>query len=540
MNVLNMKKWGYTAVFLILGIVVCAPLYARAGEMKPSEYVVLVRQELTKDREWMKVVHELADKHLAEVVVFEKHPEEVAGELRTIFPRYVALIEKPENITREYVRKMYKLSREMDGDIFQDFLWGVITGYDAESALRMVRDAETPLVIKTAMSIDAGLENYSGFEQSTALEHTLYWKTLWNEDGSEKGRLYSAIWRERRKQEILKTDTVPYSDLASKFVGEYRRLNPDLLVAYSDFESGYIRFHDHAVKGKKGRLSIGLEKQDSVYIKLPGNVRQMLYKKQDSGYVALPEMNARRVGLNIGHNGGVPSDVLLACLKSGNMSALAGSIRSSWHGQSAWGTWKLWMANPGRFSFGEAVYLNQQFILSSLYDWNPKYLEIDYPYTEYVTKDYLKQRAEVAREIGIGDDEVLLNAMGYLSERDIFVYYGDPAWNARLSGTPENVHYKVTSRQKGKKYILTIRTDEHYRRQDMTGNYFREKAETFRPQAIGRLPFVYFFPRRLKNPHLTKELDFEGDVELDENFLFIHNTFWEPGKTYTIVLSADK
>lgn len=33
------------------------------------------------------------------------------------------------------------MSREVDDDIYADYLWGRHHGYDAEAALRMVRDA---------------------------------------------------------------------------------------------------------------------------------------------------------------------------------------------------------------------------------------------------------------------------------------------------------------------------------------------------------------------------------------------------------------
>ena len=42
--------------------------------------------------------------------------------------------------------------KRQDRDIYADYLWGVITGYDAEAALRMVRNAREPLVIRSAVS----------------------------------------------------------------------------------------------------------------------------------------------------------------------------------------------------------------------------------------------------------------------------------------------------------------------------------------------------------------------------------------------------
>ncbi len=516
---LNMKRLSSTLVFLTILSFMSCPAFAQKKQVNANEYAVVVNRMLAQDSEWMKVVDELKEKHHAEVVIFEKHPEEVAEQLKMIFPRYVALVEKPENITRAYVQKMHKLSRRMDDDVFQDFLWGVVTGYDADGALQLVRNAESPLVIKTAMSIGAKLEKYSCFERSVYMDDFYWGKLTRDEQGRERVGTYYSTWVDRERENTVKIDTVPFEEVSRKFAEEYRTLNPGLMVNTSNFQSGDLTFCRHYLRGKEGCLYIGFEKEKDI---------------------RLPDLGHSRVFLGMGsYSGAMPEavDVILACLKDGGVSGWAGYVYSRWHGQAAWGTWKLWMANPGRFSFSEAVYLNQQFILSSLRDGAPKLVEIDYPLTENVTKDYLKQREQVMREIG---QEIGLDQMGYLNERDIFVYYGDPKWEAKLDGKPEDLHYTVTTVKKGKRYIITVRTDEHYKRQEMEGSRFQEDPGMFNEKIIGRLPFIYFFPERLKNPRLAKELDFDGDVELDENFLFIYGTYWEPDQTYTIVLSTDK
>ncbi|MFR7877219.1 MAG: hypothetical protein ACLU4J_12975 [Butyricimonas paravirosa] len=51
--------------------------------------------------------------------------------MREIKPRYVAVVEKPENVSRDFVVDLNRMSREVDEDIYVDFLWGIITGIDA-------------------------------------------------------------------------------------------------------------------------------------------------------------------------------------------------------------------------------------------------------------------------------------------------------------------------------------------------------------------------------------------------------------------------
>lgn len=130
-------------------------------------------------------------------------------------------------------------------------------------------------------------------------------------------------------------------------------------------------------------------------------------------------------------------NLVTAWMKDGNVSALAGYCVPEWHGQAGWGTWKMWVTNAGRYTFAEAVFLNTQFILSRLNDWNPKFLEVDYPETDDVNRDYRDNLATVTG--AVGQEMVTLNQMGYLYDRDVFVYYGDPKWDVRLKETPGNL-----------------------------------------------------------------------------------------------------
>lgn len=53
---------------------------------------------------------------------YEKAPRENLADLQRVKPRYVAIVEKPENLNRDYVIDMHHVSREVDEDIFADFL----------------------------------------------------------------------------------------------------------------------------------------------------------------------------------------------------------------------------------------------------------------------------------------------------------------------------------------------------------------------------------------------------------------------------------
>ena len=539
------------------------------------EYVILASKTVRNDVGWNKVIEVLKNRHDAFVIPFEKWPEEILSALREVNPRYVAVVEKAENVTVEYIRMMHKMNRQMSSDIFGTFLWGIVTGYDAESAVRMVENAQTPMIIHSALSTAPEMEHTSCFDRCIVINPSTksnafsrhisaFREAMANADPalaqqieqlnriiSEKmqanqpvndsllqlqekyrEKLYvdrylqepkvTVSWSEKKKKrDTLIKYEITVDSLLYKFLDLYGRLEPELLLtcSYGIEELKIINAQNNTIHADQGKL----------------------YADSDQGRLYFPRGNNSRVYLAMGNYGGATfekSDNLVnAWIKNGNVSALAGYCVPEWHGQAGWGTWKFWMTDPGRYTLAEAVYLNTQFILSRLNEWNPKFLTIDYPETDNVGRDYLENRTTVGE--ATDQELVTLNQMGYLYDRDVFVYYGDPKWNVRLNGEGEKMHYNVTGKRKGKKYVLTIQTDGQFRRQQMTGNYFMEKPDPFNAATIGRLPFSYFFPERLKGAKLANKLKFEGTVEVNDNFIFIHDCFFEPNETYKVVLSVE-
>lgn len=513
-------------LILVETILFCLPAFAQ--NVKETEYVVLVSQAVRDDAAWNPVVEALKTKHDAKVITFHKLPEEAVAQLKEAGPRYVAVVEKPYNIDREYIVGMHKLSRIMDEDIYEDFLWGIITGYDAASALRMIEDATTPMVVKTALSTATDMEKTDCFGKCALISQSAAMNMLEAiKQYGKKGKMPKAMarWKEKNStSDTLTEHKIDADSIGYLFQDLFKRIDPELLLScsYDPNDILYIvqNKNDQFITAKQGQLFI----------------------KTKDRQLPLAKGNKRRLYLAIGSDGGSMfgknDNLAVAWMKNGNVSGLAGYCTSEWHGQAGWGTWKFWMTSPGRYTFSEALFLNMQFMLSQLNAWSPKLLQLDYPKTDNVSRDYGEALTYVSMQL---NEEISnIDLMGYLYERDVFVYYGDPKWDVRLDGIPEDNHLKVTFVQKGNKCTVTIRTDKDYNREQMSGNYFKEEKTMFSPVSIGRLPFSYFFPERLKNPKLAKALKFEGNVEYDENFMFIHDTYFEPDQTYQIVFSVEK
>ena len=133
-------KIDYRLLVLFCAVVMTFPSVAQKKKLKREacEYVVLASVSVKNDVEWMKVVDVLQKKHDAEVLFYDKAQRETLEGLKRLRPRYVAVVDMPENIGRETIIDFHRMSRELDEDIYEDFLWGFITGYDAACAMKMV------------------------------------------------------------------------------------------------------------------------------------------------------------------------------------------------------------------------------------------------------------------------------------------------------------------------------------------------------------------------------------------------------------------
>ena len=118
-------KFIYTIVCIIFGLVMY--YVATSGDRNKSDYLVIASECVMQDAEWAEVAYAIAEKHDAEVITFATAPREVLEQIREAYPRYVAIVDKPENIGRDYVIDLHTLCREVDDDIYGDFLWGIIT-----------------------------------------------------------------------------------------------------------------------------------------------------------------------------------------------------------------------------------------------------------------------------------------------------------------------------------------------------------------------------------------------------------------------------
>lgn len=473
--------------------------YAQAAN---PEYVVIASESVDQNEAWREVVNKLATKHDAEVLLFAESPCETKERLQKIKPRYVAVIDMPENIDRDYVIEFHHTSRDIDSDIYADFMWGIITGYDAEAAMRMVDNSTEPLVVKDAVATIMELNSAKWFDNYAWIDdHT---KGLWGEKRGFDGE--------------IRTGMVAPEEVLPKFTELYAEYDPDLIVTAA-----------HATqKNLEMPYSLGNLK--------PRNGKLYAKDRFTGAEWDLKESGKRRVytavgNCLIGDMNNTKESMAAAWMNGSNAATMVGYVVTTWHGRNGWGALKYWVSNPERYTLAEAVYINQQDLVHQHNEWTPTLLKERYDFCDEFMEELTTAAGRVSevtgREVDL-DNAQDWDMIGFWHDRDVLVYYGDPKWEVRLQSAGEQ-DYTVTSERKGKRYIVTITTGKDFSMEKMRGDKFKQEH-------VLDLPFSYIFPERLKSPRLMG--DKWGKAVVDENFMLLYDAEFEPSSTYEIVIKT--
>ncbi|WP_303179563.1 hypothetical protein [uncultured Butyricimonas sp.] len=493
-----MKQIYRLSILLCLMISVM-PSFAqkkKGGGNTRNEYVVLASKDVQNDAAWMQVVDALKNKHKAEVFFYEKAPRENLADLQRVRPRYVAIVEKPENLGRDYVIDMHHVSREVDNDIFADFLWGVITGYDADAAMKMVNNSTEPLLVKDAVATIMELNSAKWFDNYA-----------WVDDHSR------GLWGEKKGRDAkVQTAQIDPKTVLKKFTDLYGEYNPDLVVtaAHATERNLEMPFSLGNILAKNGKLYAS-----DHYTRTTWDLKESGKRKV---YFAVGNCL-------IGNVNNTKESMAIAWMNSGNAATMIGYVVTTWHGRNGWGGLKYWVTNPGRYTLAEAIYMNQQDFLYQQNEWYPSLIKENY---NFDGNEFQIAGQKIAEAI---KGQPTKDQIGFWHDRDVLAYYGDPKWEVRLQEVPGETDFTVTSKVKGKKCIITIKTNENFSLERMKGDKFKQEH-------VLDLPFNYFFPVRLNNPRLAAGQDWKAVV--DENFLIIYNPDFKPNSTYEVVLDIDK
>jgi hypothetical protein len=449
------------------------------------DYAVVVSTGTAADAGWAQVVQALVAKHSARVLYFTNNVTEVLPALRTDFPRYACFVARPTEATREFVADVHRLTRRLNDDPYTDCFWGILTGYNATNALRIARQTK-PLTIHKVLS-------------ATALPM----------DMIESGICFSELqknWEMKKNAGGEAEKLTGPDDTTRSLVDALDDYRPDLFVASGhaserDWMIGY-RYQNGFFKCADGQL-FGLDtKQQKFPIDSPNPKIYMPVGNCLMGHIDRPDCMAT------------------AWMNSAGVCQMLGYTVETWYGYMGWGVMDYFMDQPGRYTFNEAFFANEQALTYRLATYFPELLNKDLTAQEVETLP-VKVTARAAAAGLTADD-----ARGLLYDRDTVAFYGDPAWDARMADEPKS--FGQTLKVKGGTYTFTItpnRGADSFKAVDTSGS-----------QRGGR-PFIAFLPQRVHGVKIISGA--ELNPVITGNFILVPNPgICDVKKNYRVVFAA--
>jgi hypothetical protein len=284
-------------------------------------YAVVVRQATRDDPRWGAVVAALVATHHAEVVSYSSSVAEALPRLKSLFPRYACFVTRPEEAGRVFVARVHTLVRSLDDDPYDDLRWGILTGYDADAALRIARRSEPLTVRNVAAGTEVALD---------MCESGVWYDELRRGHSVEKPLGGSPA--DRTAPDDTTESLARAFDGADLFVTSGHATERDWQIGYS-YRNGQFR-------SSAGHL-FGI---DTTGRRFP--VRS-----------ARPKIYLAVGNCLMGHVDG-PDAMALAWMNDAGVCQMAGYTEPTWYGYMGWGLLDYFLEQPGRFTLAEAFLAN--------------------------------------------------------------------------------------------------------------------------------------------------------------------------------------
>ncbi len=410
-----------------------------------GEYTVLTTSATTAIPAWRKVVETLLQKYpeskFIELQQLEEEP--CVAELREQKPRYVAVVLRPEEVTREVVNMLHCATRQIDSDPYGDCLWGIITGYSAEDALRVAR-AKEPLICKKMLAL--GKPDCSRMEEAYCLAEEEGFPTIEKRAGGEPQETRHAA-DTPEGQDILQ------NGLQERFAYRLSTQAPDLLVTTGHatpfnlempFCKGLIfsannRFYQvdcqhliaftsarqPAMSGKIGALQSLVEAMH--FRSIEPDTKERVWIASGSGA--------------LGDARGCTQSMPITAVSAYGCNQFVGYTATSWHGEAARVLLQLFMNHTNETTLAEAFYLSNQLLIEKTLRLCPDLLRVRFKEGELgptLQQDLLTANIRLT-------SRQAHDAVGLVQERDLLAFYGDPAWpvlaDSSHTAAPLNVEW---------------------------------------------------------------------------------------------------
>ncbi|MDR2430525.1 MAG: hypothetical protein LBD14_06550 [Puniceicoccales bacterium] len=419
----------------------CATEYSLVEADTPysRSYAVVVSKATYADPAWRNVADTLVRKHNATLIQHEGTPDNARADLARHLARHTAFVATPDECGRSYIARVHRLTRQLDDDPWLDTQWGVITGATPAAALRLVTESVQPFEIKKALA-------------TTHLNETLFDEYFLLSDSPDPAGAWT--WKkpdgtvQRGVNNLGKNDALVWA--------EHLEMSPDLIVTSSHgFENGVempLPLRRGIIRVFAGKLYPFADPRQTIP---PANATPIAPTPNPKVY--FPVGNCL-----VGHVN-APECMVTTMMSRYGVNQLAGYTVNTWFGRAAWDMLAQWQTLPGRNSFSESFFFNQQHLLHDIAAIDPNALaynprlgpgpvELRGHLLDMVAAK-LKFDPRRIRNRGKDPDYQLA---GLLWDRDTLAFYGDPAWRATLNHEKEPRFLRTHLHSRGDTHTLTL------------------------------------------------------------------------------------
>lgn len=454
----------------ILFLLLILPFHAALSVGQDWSYTIVVSEETDRDPAWSKVVVELKSKYPeANQITWKQSVNEALQALSDQHPRYSCFVARPNEVTRQYVASIHQLTRQLDQDPYCDTLWGILTGYDAENAIRIAGEKNNLTIERVASGTEIALSMcQEGVWYDELEKHKKVEKTRGGVAKQEEGPADTT-------EVLASTVTDPDTDL---FVtsGHATERNWQIGFRYKNgfFQSKSGKMYGRTTTGERFRIQSTTPK---VYLAV-GNCL-------------------------MGHIDG-PDAMALAWLNDVGMNQMVGYTVLTWYGYSGWGILDYFLEQPGRYSLTEAFHANQHALIHRINSFFPSLTgkQINTGSRDLPTIEPNK----AGRSLGLTS----FDSRGLLWDRDTVAFYGDPAWHAKMASMPKAYEQNLTIEDGV--YTFTITPN--------LGEQSFAPVNTNGSQRGGR-PIVEFLPSRIKEVEILEGQQLQPIIT--DDFILVPN-----------------
>lgn len=469
-------------------VLFCAIALAGAQPARADlNYAVVISKANHDDPAWKAVGDALLAKHPGKLFVYTNQVWESLPELRQWHPRHTCFVASSDLVTREFTAAVHRLTRQYDDDPYVDTIWGILTGFDAANALAIAQNGQPLTIHRIASHTDLA---YDMVDSAVAFDELSKNKLVRKEPGKEPVVLHGPDDTAKAMVDVL-NDEKPDLILASGHASE-----KDWMLGYT-YRNG--TFQSHA-----GKMFGHDTKGASFPVHSP------------NPKVYLPVGNCL-----MGHIDSTNA-MALAWMNSVGVQQMIGYTFPTWYGYSGWGCLDYFVEQPGRYTFAEAFQANQCALIQRLLTYAPEAATQEAALNG--NPEFKGELTPAAAQDGVTQQDI----NGLFFDRDVVVFYGDPAWEARMANHPKA--WDQTLVETNGIYTFTIHPNRG--------------TNTFKPinangsQRGGR-PIIQFFPHRLREITVLEGADLHP--VLTDDFLLIPNPkSCDPARPYVVRFKAGR